>query len=187
MADYVVPYVNTLQRGDEAEVLAPYLASGTPVYTVQINGIEYARVYQGPHLPVVRDLGISFGGLTTLVQTVVAPGSGDVRPGEEVVAGLRWDRALSARDRVTVAMLRDDGQIIVRDERQIGADGPDERGQPGDQHRLTVPPRTPPGSYCLAVRAQDAQGHVMRPVGADSVPFADEWLTLRELTVSRAP
>jgi hypothetical protein len=187
MADYVVPYVNTLQRGDEAEVLAPYLASGTPAYTVQINGIEYARVFQGPHLPVVSDLGISFGGVTTLLRAVVAPGSGDLRPGEEVIAGLRWDRALSSRDRVTVSILRDDGQIVVRDERQIGADGPDERGQPGDQHRLTVPPRTPPGSYRLAVRAHDAEGRVIRPVGADSVPFASEWLTLRELTVSRAP
>jgi hypothetical protein len=136
---------------------------------------------------VVRDLGISFGGLTTLVQAVVAPGSGDVRPGEEVIAGLRWDRALSPRDRVTVAILRDDGQTVVRVERQIGADGPDERGQPGDQHRLTVPPRTAPGSYRLAVRAQDAQGRVLRPVGADSVPFADEWLTVKDLVVSRAP
>src|SRR5205823_11675720 len=51
MADYVVPYVNTLQRGDDNDVLAPYLDNGPPEYTVRINGIEYARVYRGPHYP----------------------------------------------------------------------------------------------------------------------------------------
>ena len=82
MADYVVPYVNTLQRGDEALVLGPYLGSSTPEYTVQINGIEYARVYRGPHYPYTVEHAYTYANRVTLVRSTVAPGSDDVRPGE---------------------------------------------------------------------------------------------------------
>ena len=92
MADYVVPYVNTLQRGADGDVLAPYLASGPPEFAVRINGIEYARVYRGPHYPTGGDLGADMGGVT-LLSYLAAPGSGDLRAGEEVTAQLRWDRA----------------------------------------------------------------------------------------------
>jgi Dolichyl-phosphate-mannose-protein mannosyltransferase len=186
MADYVVPYVNTLQRGDEAAVLAPYLTSASPEYLVRINGIEYARVYKGPRHPVTVDHGLSFDRMATLLRSTVAPGSGDVRPGEEVSVGLRWDLGGADQAWVAVAILATDGRAIVRDERPIGADGPDERGQPGDIHRLTVPPRTPPGSYRLAIRVQDARGRGLPPVSATGLPFADEWVTLRDLTVSEA-
>jgi hypothetical protein len=185
MADYVVPYVNTIQRGDEPAVLGPYLSGAMPEHVVRINGIEYARVYQGPHYPVSVEHGIDFGGRFILVRSASAPGAGDVRPGEEVTVGLRWDRP-AARERVAVALLADDAQAIVRDERPVGADGPDEHGQPGDMHRLTVPPRASPGRYRLAIRVQDVQGRAVLPASGGPV-VGDAWVTLRELTVSRAP
>jgi hypothetical protein len=187
MADYVVPYVNTLQRGDEAQVLGPYLGSSTPEHIVWINGIEYARVYRGPHYPATVEHGIDVGGRVTLVRSTVAPGSGDPRPGEELMVGLRWDRAAGNQERVVVAILDGDGRAIVRDERPVGGDGPDERGQPGDLHRLTVPPRTPPGQYRLAIQVQDGQRRPVPPISSAGRPEGDEWLTIRDLTVSRAP
>ena len=78
MADYVVPYVNTLQRGDEALVLGPYLGANTPEHTVTINGIEYARVYRGPHYPASTELWIGFGDRVTLIRDVMAPGSASI-------------------------------------------------------------------------------------------------------------
>jgi hypothetical protein len=186
MADYVVPYVNTLQRGDEAEVLAPYLTAASPEHTVRINGIEYARVYRGPHYPLPVEHGIDFGGAVTLLRSVSAPGSGDVRPGEEVTVGLRWDRATAAQERVVVAILTADGHAVVQDERPVGADGPDERGQPGDLHRLTMPPSTPPGPHRLAIRVLDGRSRTAVPVTGGSLA-GQEWVTLRDLVVSRAP
>jgi hypothetical protein len=186
MADYVVPYVNTLQRGAEAEVLAPFLASGTPEHVVWINGIEYARVYRGPHAPVGADLDIEIGGRVRLVRFLAAPGSGHLRPGEEVTVSLRWDRATSAQERAVVAILGSDGQVVAQDERPLGADGPDEKGQPGELHRLTVPPRTPPGTYRLAAWVLDGRSRTVLP--ATSAPRAgEESLLLRQLQVERAP
>ncbi len=70
-ADYLVPYVNTLQRGLENDILGEYLQSQTPELSVWHNGIEYARVYRGPHYPATVPLGAQLGG-ATLVEAVIA-------------------------------------------------------------------------------------------------------------------
>jgi hypothetical protein len=185
MADYVVPYVNTLQRGIEADVLAPFLSRSTVDYAVRINGIEYARVYRGPHYPATFELGATLSSGLTLVRAIVAPGSGDVRPGEELTVLLRWDRPAAQQERVLVQVLGPDGRIVVQDDRPAGSDGPDAQGQPGEVHRLTIPPRTPPGTYRLVVRVQDGRTRaglsVMAGAGAGS-----EVVPVRDLVVSRA-
>ncbi|MCC6179056.1 MAG: glycosyltransferase family 39 protein [Chloroflexi bacterium] len=185
MADYVVPYVNTLQRGMDADVLGPYLALGTPVYTVTLDGIEYARVYRGPHFPDGGAVGAGFGERVTLDAFVAAPGSGKVRPGEEIVALLRWDRPANQGERAAVAVVSRDGRVVVEDERPVGADGPNEYGQPGEIHRLTVPSGVAAGEYALTVRIVESGARTALTVtsgphtGTDSVP-------LRALTVEAA-
>jgi hypothetical protein len=186
MADYVVPYVNTLQRGDDNDVLAPYLASGPPEYAVRINGIEYARVYRGPHYPVGGAIGADVGGGVTLLSYLAAPGRGDVRAGEEVTVQLRWNRAPSAELRATVAIQAPDGRVVVQDERPVGADGPDERGQPGEIHRLTIPARTPRGEYRLAVRVVDPRARAPLPSTPSREPGQD-WIVLRPVSVGTGP
>jgi len=181
----VVPYVNTLQRGADNDVLAPYLASGPPEFAVRINGIEYARVYRGPHYPTGGDLGADMGGVT-LLSYLAAPGSGDLRTGEEVTVQLRWDRAPSSNLRVTVAVQAADGRIVVQDESAVGKDGPDERGRPGEIHRLTIPARTPPGSYRLAVRVLNPRARAPQPSTPSREP-GQGWLVLRSLTVGTGP
>ena len=177
MADYIVPYVNTLQRGAERETLAPFLDAATPELVVQLNGIEYARVYRGPHYPTGASVGADFGGRAMLVDYLAAPGSGSVRAGDEVQVLLRWDRAPAAGERATVQLLAADGRVAVQDERPLGADGPDASGRPGETHRLTVPPRTPPGGYRLVVRVGDPRARANLPVtdgagaGTDVAPL----------------
>jgi len=187
MADYVVVYVNTLQRGDEAAVLAPFLSGGAPEHVVRINGIEYARVYLGPHSPVTVERGLNFANRVTLVRSTVAPGSLDVRPGEELTVGLRWTHAAGERERTVVAILLPTEQAVVQSARPLGADGPDENGQPGDIHRLVVPPRTPPGTYRLAIRVEDPRGRGLPIMASDGATPGNEWATLHELTVSPSP
>ena len=186
MADYVVPYVNTLQRGDETHVLGPYLGRSTPEHTVTINSIEYARIYRGPHFPVSTEQWTAFGDRVTLVRDVMAPGSAELRPGEELMIGLRWERATPAQERVIVAILGPDGRPVVQNERKVGEDGPDERGQPGDLHRLIVPPRTPPGTYRLALRVADGQSRATLAATGSSAADGD-WLIVRDLAVTRSP
>jgi hypothetical protein len=181
MADYVVPYINTLQRGAEADVLAPYLNGGAPMHTVQINGIEYARVYQGPHFPTGADLNADFDGQTRLLRYDSAPGSGPMRATEEATVLLRWDRPTTNGERVLVSIVGADGRAIVQDERQLGADGPDAQGQPGDLHRLALPKQVTPGTYQLIVRVQDGRSRAAVPVAGG------EQLALREIVVERTP
>jgi hypothetical protein len=186
MADYVVPYVNTLQRNGDFDVLGPYLTKATPDHAVTINGIEYARVYTGPHYPTTFDLGTTIGGRVTLVRAVIAPGSGTLLPTEEVTIGLRWDKPSSNQERVSVQVLASDGKVVVQDERPLGSDGPDEQGQPGEIHHLTIPPRTAAGTYRLVARVQEGRTRAAVPVTAG--PGAGgEIVPLRDLTVSRAP
>jgi hypothetical protein len=181
MADYVVPYINTLQRGAEADVLAPYLNGGTPVHTVQINGIEYARVYQGPHFPTGADLNADFGGRARLLRYDAAPGTGPMRATEEATVLLRWDRPTTHVERVLVSIVGADGKVVVQDERQLGADGPNAQGQPGDLHRLTLPKAVTPGTYQLVARVQDGRTRAAVPVAGS------EQLILREIVVERTP
>jgi hypothetical protein len=47
MADYVVVYINQIQRNRPAELL-DYLAQLEPEKTIWINGIEYVRIYRMP-------------------------------------------------------------------------------------------------------------------------------------------
>jgi len=184
MADYVVPYINTLQRNAELDVLGPFLRDAEPVHVVRIAGIEYARVYRGPHYPVTTEHGTDLGGRTTLVRSVVAPGSGSLRPGEELTVGLRWDRSTAAR--VIVELLGPDGRAVAQADRPLGDDGPDAQGQPGEIHRLTVPPRTPPGSYRLALRVLDGQSRAPLAVAAGAQAEQSQ-LMLREFRIERAP
>lgn len=49
-ADYVVLYLFQTQIGHSPRVLAEYWDRHEPDLRVWINGIEYARIYRGPHL-----------------------------------------------------------------------------------------------------------------------------------------
>jgi hypothetical protein len=48
--DYAVTYVLQWQRNTVGEVI-PYLANFTPIYTVTIDGVDFARVYDLRHIP----------------------------------------------------------------------------------------------------------------------------------------
>jgi hypothetical protein len=48
-ADYVVLYRFQIQIGHSPRVLDEYLNRHAPEHVVWINGVEYARIYRGPH------------------------------------------------------------------------------------------------------------------------------------------
>jgi hypothetical protein len=151
LADYVVPYVNTMQRADEQDVLGKYLAGPPPSSSIRIGGIEYARVYRGPRYPLQQPFDLRLANGAALRELVLAPGSGRVRPGEEVMVMLRWEPTGSGNPRAVVALVAADGQRIVESAAAVGADGPDARGLVGETHRLTVPQRQRPGELVVAL------------------------------------
>jgi hypothetical protein len=182
LADYVVPYVNTLQRGAERDALAPFLDAGLPEFVARINGIEYARVYRGPRFPARATLEAVFGETVSLAEYVLAPGSASIGPSEELHLLLRWDRPGPDTLLATVELLDGSGRAIARNERPLGADGPDDAGRVAESHHLTIPPRAQPGDYHLAVSVSDPRSRsVLRVAGGA------EALTLHQITVQRSP
>ncbi|MFN8521711.1 MAG: glycosyltransferase family 39 protein [Chloroflexota bacterium] len=147
MADYVVPYVNTLQRGAERDVLEPIMEMQQPEYVVRLNGIEYARVYRGPHYPTMLTPNTQVGPGATLREVLVAPGSGAVKGGDEILVLLRWEAGLPEGGLSRLTLQDAAGRGVAQDQRPLGGDGPDVRGLPGDRHVLMVPARTPRGQY----------------------------------------
>jgi hypothetical protein len=151
-ADYVVPYVNTIQRGMENDILGQYLQSQDPELRVWHNGIEYARVYRGPHYASTFPIGVNLGE-AALVGAVLAPGSRVIRQGESLEVLLRW-RVAGEGGVVAVRLVAQDGRAIVTGNRRIGEDGRGgNRGgaedQVADLHTLEVPRNAPPGVYRL--------------------------------------
>ena len=173
MADFVVPYVNTLQRRADSDVLLPFLESAPPEHAVWINGIEYARVYRGPHYPLGGPVNASFDGRVTLLEFLAAPGARAVNAGDEIQTLLRWDRVSDGREQAALLLLDQAGRVVVQDQRPLGADGPDQLGRPGEIHRLTVPPRTAAGEHLLGVRVIDPSARASLPVAGDSQASVD--------------
>jgi len=140
-------------------------------------------VYRGPHFPRGADVGARFGEGPTLLRYIAAPGSGDVRAGEQVAVLLRWDRAADRGELVNVALVGPDGRVLVQDERPVGADGPDEQGLPGGIHRLTIPNRPLPGEYRVVARVTEGRGRPGQAVTAGPDVGSDT-VTLRTILVS---
>lgn len=145
LADYVVPYVNTLQRGLEQDVLGPIVQQQEPLLVIWHNGIEYARLYRGPHYPERVSVGARYGELE-LVEALIAPGAMVAHPGEELQVLLRWRGVPNTPGTATVRLLDSVGQTVDAQVRTIGADGVGgnlggAEDQSAELHLITVPPR----------------------------------------------
>lgn len=179
--DYVVPYVNTLQRGLEPDVVNPLVAGESPEFVVWHNGVEYARVYRGPHYPGSIALDRAWGDLK-LVEALVTPGQGPVRPQDTIQVLLRWQgSAQPPEGTATVRLVDRNSGLVALSPRRVGEDG---RGGSlagtedrwAEMHTITVPTRLVPGDYRLDVLLESRSG------GQGNLQ-----LDLRDLQVEAAP
>ena len=99
---------------------------------------------------------------------------------------LRWDRPVTADERVVVAITGPDGRVVAQNERPVGGEGPDEQGRPGEIHTLMVPRGAAPGEYQLTARVIDPRTRASLPVTAGPAAGQDT-IVLRTLTIGRAP
>ena len=172
LADYIVPYVNGLQRGEEAALLDELLAGQEPEQIVWLNGIEYARIYRGPHLAVERALGVEFEGRLRLESIVLAPGSGRTRPGQEVHLRLRWRPRSGAEGLVSRVRLRDAAGNSVLESRQPLSAALREQDLLIGETRLKLPARLAQGEYTLVALLEDqAQSRTLASEAGSEAPL----------------
>jgi 4-amino-4-deoxy-L-arabinose transferase-like glycosyltransferase len=181
LADYIVPYVNSIQRDQKAEVLAGYLAGQDPEHVVWLNGIEYARVYRGPHLPVDRLVGADLDGRLRLESLVFAPGSGLARAGDDLLIRLRWRASGDPGPLLSILQLvGPDGRPTIEERQPLGGAMREAELLVIDA-QLHLPSSLPAGSFMLQALVDDrSSGRALRlPDGATA-------LDLQQVTVQPA-
>jgi 4-amino-4-deoxy-L-arabinose transferase-like glycosyltransferase len=172
LADYIVPYVNSIQRDLDADILTAILDGQEPELTVWINGIEYARVYRGPHLPIEKSFGLDLAGRLRLETLTFAPGAGRARPGDDLVLRLQLRPIGDIGTLVgVVRLVGADGIPVVQDRQPIAR-----ALREGDHllidSQLHLPNGVVPGEYRLQFLIDDpGSGRIATAVGSGTVPL----------------
>ena len=189
-SDYAVLYAHQWQRDVPDERLLDYFAALTPEHIVEVDGTEYARIYnlrQSPPPAYFTD----WADAISLVRHDVPPEP--VRPGEPFVVRLHFlsTAPLGHNLNVLVRLVDASGQEIARSEGwPFGT--PTSTWQPGqvyvDGHEFTLPPDTPPGYLRVEVAFYDpASGEMFTPtVAADGSPLP-ELMAVDYVTVGPLP
>jgi hypothetical protein len=151
MADYIVLYVNALQR-DLASRLRMVTRGKRTELVVRINGIEYARLFPVPPPPRRDAAGTVFNGQVRLERTFLKSDerkylkSDDLNPGDTISMTLRWTMVQpTSEDLQAVMQLVDNTGNVVAESAEplVGANGGTSTMQPNDvgieEHRIELP------------------------------------------------
>ncbi|MFN8521708.1 MAG: glycosyltransferase family 39 protein [Chloroflexota bacterium] len=168
MADYVVLYVNAVQR-DLADRLRTITRGKRTEQVVRINGIEYARLFPIPPPPRRNAAGTEYGGVARLERTFLKsderrnPKSDNYNPGDTLQLTLRW-RAIGAVPPDTVVNVslirRRGGGAVVQSELPFGARSANQADVSGadfniQSHRLALPDTVDQYSVVVGLRRGD--------------------------------
>ena len=155
-ADYVLNYVRQMQNGYPFPEYGEYYRSRSPLFEVRQDGLDYAWLYPGPHITVVRNAEFEDG--LTLLGFV--PEQAAAQPGQANWVTLLWRLPQTAAPQsvanhpVQLRLQDDAGRILAE------SNGPvlDPAGpSPVEGHfRLDLPPGAPRGDYELWVTLGDA-------------------------------
>jgi hypothetical protein len=197
-ADYVAIGAYHLIRQIHDPQFLAYLQRQEPIYTVNLGGLDYMRVYQGPGFG--QYIGGQIEGKATLLRFDIGQhphGSGktEVVGGEAIPLKLLWQNEGKSPDDELFVKLVDMGgnvwtQTVARpDEAFVEAAG-QEDGIVESSAQLPVPPGTPPGDYFLQVGVSNpywgtTMGYFALPPGSDRVAVVrpDRWPTADALDV----
>jgi hypothetical protein len=177
----VVFYINGIQRQKPEPSVFAYLTAEQPLYTVQLHGVDYVRVYPGP-VPLPEDLkniqvplSLSFGKQIRLLGYDL--NRSELKPGEKLLVTFYWKflEPLPPDFNISVSLRNQDGNFQNRSDAPLLAGYlPVDQIVPGtvvrDVHKLTTVPNVLPGHYRLevgcfspnkgqALEARDAAGN----------------------------
>ncbi len=153
--DYVVFYINQLQRANYSDVFALAQKQGTLVKTVQIHEIDYAFVYQLPR-PTTHQITADFGDAIRLIGYDL-DSTALKRTGLFTLTTQWQSRALLTDDVILfIHLLDQNGKLIAQADLQPGGPrAPTSLWQPlhyySQHHSLPLPANLAPGKYWLAL------------------------------------
>jgi hypothetical protein len=165
--DYAVLYIDQLQRNNEPRAIER-LRGISPVHTVRLHGIDYARIYQLPR-PLAQESGAAFGPAIRLHSYEID--TADLRQSGVLTLTTQWQaRAPIEQDYLMFAHVLDEqGQRIAQiDVPPGGPDVPTSAWNAGHYvtwyHPLPLRADLPPGTYWLAVGLYDPASAARLPL-----------------------
>jgi hypothetical protein len=207
-ADYVVFYLNQVQRENPSQALVSYIRSLEPEHVVHLKGIDYAWLYRAPeHIPddvvpaqhVQRAwfgddlalLGYDVDGSQVPLDRFIlseVEGLGTPPFDGKVRVSLYWEglREMEADYRVFLDLINGVYHVWGKQDGRPYWDGyPTNQWPKGlvlrDVREIEVWPGTPPGSYQITVSVYDpASGRWLSPVGGGDVLIGPVELPRRE-------
>ncbi|MBW4679588.1 MAG: glycosyltransferase family 39 protein [Microcoleus vaginatus WJT46-NPBG5] len=161
-ANRVVYYINAIQRQKPEPSVFAYFTAQQPLYTVQLHGVDYVKVYPGP-APLPEDLkniqvplSLSFGKKIRLLKYDL--NKSELKPGEELLVTFYWKflEPLPPDFNISLSLRNQDGNFQNRSDAPLLAGYlPVEQIVPGtvvrDVHKLTTELNVLPGHYRLEV------------------------------------
>jgi len=160
--DYVVFYVNQVQRGFPSAEILDYFRTRRPLHTVWLNGVPYAHIYPGPLRSTTPPQGIQHPVDVTLGGAVHLMGydlvSEKIPADEPLFITLYWQVLAPIRGdyNVYVRLTDDLGNVFGQVDRlPLGGLLRTDKWQPGDyirdEYRVRLRPGAPPDVYYLEV------------------------------------
>lgn len=207
-ADYVVFYINQLQRGFPSRELLDYFGDRQPLHRVRLNEVDYAIIYPGPvigsDLPaeIQHPVDVTFGGAVHLL------GYDLVRDGrhadDPIHVTLYWQVLAPVTDdhNVYVRLTDDSGNVYGQVDRlPLGGLWRTNVWQPGtvirDEYTLGLRPGAPPDVYHMEVAMYEFDSGetfgVARNIGqleveaASNPPVPDNLAIENPMRVTMAP
>jgi hypothetical protein len=169
MADYIVLYVNAVQR-DLANRLRSVTRGKRSEMVVRINGIEYAKLYAVPPPPRRNAAGTELGGQVRLERAFLKSDerpylkSDDLNPGDTIEETIRWVILKpTGEDLVAVVqMLNEKDEVVAEQATPIGGpDGKTSTMRPDDvaieAHRIVLPNRIAEYNLLVGVRRPNGE------------------------------
>ncbi len=158
-ADYVVFYLNQVQRQLPSEGALQYFQAGSPVYTVTLNGIDYAWIYQSTGMDHVIPGEARLVGQAELLGYNLTNEQGQpvtaAYPESVVYLSLFWEwQGKAEAEPIRISLVDSTGQTRgYGNPIETVAPFPYNEWQEGmvvrDEFALVIFPDTPPGNYQL--------------------------------------
>ncbi|MCC6179053.1 MAG: hypothetical protein IT305_27400 [Chloroflexi bacterium] len=169
LADYVVLYVNAMQR-DLANRLRAVTRGKKTELVVRINGIEYARLYAVPPPPRRDPAGTEYGGQVRLERSYMKSDerpylkSDNLNPGDTIELTVRWSIVHPpSEDLMAVVQLQDKrGTVIAEDAAPVGGDGSRTSAMRAgeiaiESHRIELPSSIDSYNVAIGVRRPNGE------------------------------
>jgi hypothetical protein len=152
-ADYVVFYVNQVQRQNPYSAVVRYFQSREPAYTLSVRGVPWVWVYRAPSMQIAMPDRTTIEGRAELLGVDLP--SSPIEAGDSVAVRLylRTLGHLPDNERWHVSLVDTDGQSPVAVTKQAISWTPDSVLE--YDVVLELPPDLPPRSYSLVVSLWD--------------------------------